>query len=159
MPLVKCRTLFNQTKFVPAESMVQRPSVYGVVVQDRQVLLAKAKTTQKYVLPGGGIERGETMEAALTREIREEAGIEVAVGEFLHFETDFFYYDPLQIAFHGFLFFYHCQPVTTALIPIDYPPEEDVIYARWIAIDQLTPDDFQARGERILGLIARSSGG
>ncbi len=155
MPLVKCRTLFNQTKFVPAETMVQRPSVYGVVVHDRRVLLAKAKTTQKYVLPGGGIEKGEATEAALSREIREEAGIEVTVGELLHFETDFFYYDPLEIAFHGFLFFYRCQPITTELIPIEYPPEEDVIYSRWIEIEQLTPDDFQARGERILDLIAR----
>ncbi len=106
MTLVKCRTLFNETRFVPADSLIQRPSVYGIVLHERRVLVAQARSTRKYVLPGGGIEKGEPVEAALRREVWEETGVEVEVGEFLHFETDLFYYDPLDLALHGFLFFY-----------------------------------------------------
>lgn len=155
MPLVKCRTLFNETKFVPAETMIHRPSVYGIVLHEHRVLLGKAKTTHKYVIPGGGIEKGEAIEDALRREVWEETGLMVEVGEFLHFETDFFYYDPWEMAFHGFLFFYHCTPVTTELSRVEYPPEEDLELARWVDLADLNPDSFQAHGERTIRLIER----
>lgn len=37
-----------------------------------------------WVLPGGGREEGESAEACVAREVREEAGIEVAVGPLLY---------------------------------------------------------------------------
>jgi 8-oxo-dGTP pyrophosphatase MutT (NUDIX family) len=153
MPLVKCRTLFNQTRLVLAESMIHRPSVYGVVVQDDRVLLAKAHYTQKYVLPGGGIDLGEAIDGALRREVREETGVEIEVGEFLHFQTDFFYYDPMALAIHGFLFFYRCTPLTAELNAPEYPPEEDLEFPAWVAIADLSAADFQAHGEITIQLI------
>jgi len=155
MALIKCRTVYNQTKYVPAETLIQRPSVYGVVLHERRILLGKARSTQKYVLPGGGIEKGEPVDAALKREVWEETGVEVEVGAFLHFETDLFYYDPFDLALHGFLFFYACKPITTALNPPEYPPEEDLMFPLWAEIEQLKVDDFQAHGDLYLRLIAQ----
>ncbi len=155
MTMIACRTLFNETRLVPAETLVQRPSVYGVVVDAGWVLLGKAKSTQKYVLPGGGIERGEGVEDALKREMWEETGLRVEVGEFLHFETDLFYYDPLDLAIHGFLFFYRCRALSTQLFPVDYPEIEDLERAEWVAAGELRAESFQAHGERTLRLIAR----
>ena len=37
-----------------------------------------------WVLPGGGREAGESAEACVAREVREEAGVEVAVGPMLY---------------------------------------------------------------------------
>ena len=51
MNYVTCRTLFNQTKLVPAESLIQRPSVYGVVLNGSQILLALARSTQNTCCP------------------------------------------------------------------------------------------------------------
>src|SRR5262249_1802671 len=140
---------------VPAESLIQRPSVYGIVLHESRVLLAKARSTQKYVLPGGGIEKGETVEAALKREMWEETGVEVEVGQFLHFETDFFYYDPLDLAFHAFLFFYVCKPHTLDLNPPEFPEIEDLEFPIWVEIADLTVDAFQGHGALTLELIAR----
>ena len=53
MALVKCRTFFNQEKWIPAESLVQRPSVYGLIIQKAQLLVVQVQHTQRYVLPGG----------------------------------------------------------------------------------------------------------
>jgi len=153
MTLVKCHTLFNETKLVPAETMIHRPSVYGVVLDGERVLLGKALTTQKYVLPGGGIELGELTEDALKREVWEETGLEVNVHEFLHFETDFFYYDPLDLAIHGFMFFYRCTPVTTELPVVEYPPEEDLELPAWVGVNELSAGSFQGHGELYLRLI------
>jgi 8-oxo-dGTP pyrophosphatase MutT (NUDIX family) len=155
MTLIQCRTLFNETKYVPAESLIQRPSVYGIVLHEGKILLGKARTTQKYVLPGGGIEKGEAVDAALKREVWEETGVEVEIGEFLHYETDLFYYDPLDMAFHGFLFFYACQPLSLALNPPEYPEIEDLLFPLWADIEQLSADAFQGHGEMTMGLIQR----
>jgi 8-oxo-dGTP pyrophosphatase MutT (NUDIX family) len=154
MPLVKCRTLFNKVKWVPHETMIQRPSVYGLVIHNQQLLVAKAHDTQKYVLPGGGIEKGEAIHAALIREIREETGIEVEVEDFLHFETDFFYYDPLDLAIHGFLFFYRCFPRSIELNTPDYPPDEGLEMPLWVEIASLEEDAFQTHGETIMKMLS-----
>jgi 8-oxo-dGTP pyrophosphatase MutT (NUDIX family) len=95
------------------------------------------------------------MHIALRREVREETGIEVEVGDFLHFQTDFFYYDPLELAFHGFLFYYQCKPLTTELNSPEYPPDEGLEFPLWANIDQLTADAFQTHGVVTMDLIAR----
>ena len=155
MTLVQCRTLFNQTKYVPAETLILRASVYGLVLHEHKILLGEARSTQKYVLPGGGIEKGEPVEDALKREVWEETGIEVEIGEFLHYQTDFFYYDPSDMAFHSFMFFYLCKPITLALNPPEYPPEEDLDFPLWADIEQLSVESFQGHGEMTMGLIQR----
>jgi 8-oxo-dGTP pyrophosphatase MutT (NUDIX family) len=155
MQLVKCRTLFNETKLVPADSLIQRPSVYGLIFNQHQILVARASHTQKFVLPGGGIEKGEDIKAALKREVIEETGVEVEVGEFLHFETDFFYYDPADLAIHGFLFFYHCMPLTTQLGTPTHAVEEGLDCPLWADINSLTPASFQAHGKITLDLVSR----
>ena len=55
-------------------------SVHGVIFsEDKQaVLLVKRKDVPVWVLPGGGIERGETAQQAMEREVEEETGYRVA---------------------------------------------------------------------------------
>lgn len=62
-----------------------RNSIKAVIIRDGRILLTVNKEGERvfYLLPGGGQEPGETMEAALIRECREEIGAGVAVGEFL----------------------------------------------------------------------------
>ncbi len=58
----------------------------AVIIDRGRVLLIRrgqAPDAGEWSIPGGGVELGETIEAALRREVREETGLEIVVGAFL----------------------------------------------------------------------------
>lgn len=62
--------------------------VVGAAIERDGTILAARRSAQmslpgKWEFPGGKVEAGETPEASLARELREELGIEVEVGEFV----------------------------------------------------------------------------
>ena len=57
-------------------------SIKGVLIHRDKVLLLKNER-EEWELPGGKLELGETPEDCLTREIEEETGLEITVGQIL----------------------------------------------------------------------------
>jgi 8-oxo-dGTP diphosphatase len=58
----------------------------AVVIHDGRVLLIRrghAPDAGEWSIPGGAVDLGESVEAALQREVREETGLDIAVGAFL----------------------------------------------------------------------------
>jgi nucleoside triphosphatase len=73
---------FNTTT---AKQVFPEPTV-GALIVDKQgkILLARShKWFDKYTLPGGHIEVGESMADAVRREVKEEVGLDVEVVEML----------------------------------------------------------------------------
>jgi len=70
--------------------MERRPrlAVDGIIVKDGKVLLIERDDGLGRALPGGMVEYGETTEDALKRELREETGLEVEVGELFGVYSD-----------------------------------------------------------------------
>lgn len=58
----------------------------GVLVKEDEILLVKQVLRERsnWNLPGGGLEVGETLEQCLVREMSEETGLDVEVGELLY---------------------------------------------------------------------------
>ena len=155
MWMVECITLDGRKKKVRNDRLVLRPAVYAVMVHHGKVLLVKLRHTGKYHLPGGGIGIGERIEDALRREIREETGIEVDIGELAHFEELFFYYDPSQTAYHGLYFYYLCRPKTIELLDDSQVDDDVAEQPRWVSIEGLRSQDFQVHGEIVLELCRK----
>jgi 8-oxo-dGTP diphosphatase len=76
----------------------------GVLEQDGKVLICRRRPDQphslKWEFPGGKLEAGESPETALIRELREELGIQAAVGaELMRYEFVYSGKKPILLIF------------------------------------------------------------
>jgi 8-oxo-dGTP diphosphatase len=62
-----------------------RVRVAALILLDGKVVLARHRFGDSvyHLLPGGGVNYGETLEHAILREVREETGLEVDLGQLL----------------------------------------------------------------------------
>ncbi|MFT4262417.1 MAG: NUDIX domain-containing protein [Nocardioides sp.] len=64
---------------------VQRVAAYAVVLRDGAILMSRLSdtltATPMWTLPGGGLDHGEDPRAAVVREVQEETGLDVVIGE------------------------------------------------------------------------------
>lgn len=148
--MIECVTFYGAVKKISKEQLSFRPSVYGVIENMGHLLVVKNRNTGKYTLPGGGVDVGEMMADALKREVQEETGISIAVGSFLEFSENFFYYDPEDLAFHGLCFFYRCKPLSFDLGPDEEIVDDEASEPNWFSIKDLRAEIFQHNGDLIL---------
>lgn len=125
-----------------------RPSCHAVVCDGRRVLLVKRGGNPfrgYWGLPGGAVELGETVAAALVREVREETGLEIAVGRFLD------YIDAINRDGTGrirYVIFFFAAEVTGGTLAA----ASDAAEAAWFEPDELGGLDVTPGAERILAL-------
>jgi 8-oxo-dGTP diphosphatase len=108
--------------------------VAAVIERDGRVLIAKRrkgdKLGGKWEFPGGKIDKGETPEDALKRELLEELGTEAIVGEFVC--SSRYDYDHLSVE----LLVYRTRQISGEVIPFVH----DEI--RWVRPEDLSEYDF-----------------
>lgn len=106
----------------------------ALLVNEKKILIAQRKSTDKlagmWEFPGGKLELGETLEECLKREMYEEFGIEVKVGEF--FEESTFHYEAGTIV----LYAYWCTWISGEMIAVDH---DDF---KWVTVDEMKNYDF-----------------
>jgi ADP-ribose pyrophosphatase YjhB (NUDIX family) len=93
----------------------ERPivGVGAVILRDGKVVLIKRRYEPlkgEWSLPGGGVEIGETLEAAVAREMLEETGLEVEVGPVIEVFDRIMRDDDQRVRYHYVLIDYLCWP-------------------------------------------------
>ena len=94
-------------------SYPQQPvvSVGAVIVDGGRVLLIKRGQPPlqgRWSLPGGVVEIGETLQAALAREVREETGLEIDVGPVVEVLDRIEREDDNRVEYHYVIIDYRC---------------------------------------------------
>jgi 8-oxo-dGTP diphosphatase len=109
-------------------------SVVAVIIDDEeQVLLTRRNIAPfhgLWVMPGGKIDLGEQIFKALHREVKEEVGLEVEIGELIGV---FEHLTPGEENDHFIILYYRCRPL---YCKIDHNHAE-VAEARWVPRGEL----------------------
>lgn len=105
---VICLDVQGNTYQIPVADLQWRPSAYGIVIKDGKVLMSK-QFGDSYDLPGGGVDLGEDLKAAVIREIKEETGIDVIDPRNLGVENSYFHSaHGNKKSYHSILVYYSC---------------------------------------------------
>ena len=89
--------------------------VGGIVFKGNRVLLARRNQEPgkgQWSLPGGMVELGETLEQALVREIREEAGIDIKIGGLARLLDRIIHDDGQRVQYHYVIVDYWAEMVS-----------------------------------------------
>lgn len=134
---VICEDIDGKTHKVSVDKLTFRPAVYGVIIKDKKILLSKQ--WDGYDFPGGGIDLGEETDKALMREIKEETGLDVEIGQILYCDNSFFKLPFKGNFVHSIHMYYECH-VIGGKISIEFLDEQEKKYAseaEWVSLDKI----------------------
>lgn len=121
--------------------------VGGVVIRDGKVLLirrGKPPLYGRWVVPGGTVELGESLEQALVREMREETGLEVVPLEILTV-FDRIERDGDRVVYHYVIVDYLCRWLGGEALAAS-----DALEAAWAALDDLPRFDLPEKALEVV---------
>lgn len=135
-----------------------RLRVSALCIRDGHVLLVEHKSfapedpllpTSYWILPGGVVERGETLDEAVKREMMEETGLECSVGSLLFIKELLYPYPGLDeqgSIHHSVSLGFYCTVTGGEMITgkdPEYPDDEQVILqVNWLPLNTLQQYDL-----------------
>jgi len=112
----------------------------GVIVikEDKILLIHRFKDGRDFwVIPGGSVEKGESLEEAGKREIGEETGLEVSIGEKLwDYENDY-YGDGIRKEYYFMASKVSDGELKFTGEELNWAPKEDKYQPEWVELDKI----------------------
>lgn len=122
---------------LPIDDALFNYRVAGVAILNGKVLLHKTPSDNFWSLPGGRAELFEFSKDTLIREMEEETGMNVQVGEMLWVSENFFRYNDKKHHEIGFYFKMNIADLTSQDDFLGTEGQEELLF-KWININELT---------------------
>ena len=122
--------------------------VGGVIVDGERVLLvrrAHPPLMGEWSLPGGRVEIGETLEAAVVREVNEETGLVVSVGPLIEAFERIELADDGRVVYHFVVLDYLCRAQSGSVAP-----GSDVTDAQWVLSSHLDRFKLTVKARQVI---------
>lgn len=131
-------------------SFPERPivGVGAVIVDDDRVLLVKRAHEPlkgEWSLPGGAVEVGETLAEAVSREVREETGLQVEIGPVVEVIDRVHRAPDGRVEFHFVIVDYLCAAIGGHL-----GASSDAADVRWTSFDDLASYKLTPQAETVI---------
>ncbi|CAG5071392.1 hypothetical protein DYBT9623_03422 [Dyadobacter sp. CECT 9623] len=110
--------------------------VAGVAVLNGKLLLHKTPSDKFWSLPGGRAEIFEFSNDTLAREMQEETGLKVAVGELIWISENFFVYNGTRYHELGFYYLMEIQGLTDQSDFVGAEGQDELLF-KWIDVEEL----------------------
>lgn len=123
-----------------------RNSAKALILKDQHVLLTKKQDGAGiyYIFPGGGQEKGETLEQAAKRECLEELDVKVLVQELTYIREYIgknHEFAEIDEEVHQVEFYFRCEIQETSIHGQPIQPDTDQIGIEWLPLEHLA--DFR----------------
>ena len=135
--------------------------VYGIIINEKnEILVADERRfeTSFTKFPGGGLEFGEGLKDGITRELKEELGLNAEIGE-LFYVNDFFQESALRDTDQLLSFYYRINKIDYSSIVVsnhEVPLKEDGEKFRWIPLTELKAEMFTFPIDKVVaGMLLR----
>ncbi len=140
--------MVNDSREYPARPIV---GVGAIVRKDDSVLLVqrgRSPLLGEWSLPGGALELGESLRDAAAREVLEECGIEIQVGDVADIGEWIFRDDSGKLQYH-----YVLIDFAATYLRGDLSATSDVTDARWVKVSDLGEFGLNDKTRQVIGKI------
>ncbi|WP_420629384.1 NUDIX domain-containing protein [Candidatus Leptofilum sp.] len=140
MATIVCYDIYGNAVPVAAESITFRPAVYGIYIENSQILLQKQPETGLWHPPGTMLTASDTPTQVIRQYFRQLVGLTPAIGSLLFVEDQYFL-DEARRAWKLSAMYYGLErPLTTATALIE---TDETNPTEWIPLANLQRDQFQ----------------
>lgn len=154
MAIIKCFDKKGGVHEVEESECIFRKSVYGCYINSGRVLMIKELHVGRWELPGGGVDKGESDEEALLREVKEETGLTAKkVVKQIHSDKSYYFDLGTNRAFDSERSWYEVEVDEDGELLVD-GNGHDVAGAKFIKLDQIEDSNI---GEQDLKVIKMQS--
>lgn len=152
--VIYCCDDYGQLFAVPPADLLFSPAVYGIFMENKQVLLQSNRDTGRKHLPGGLVDRLQAPEQAMRQYFREATGM-MPVIQSLIMVDDRYYYDGESGYRLSVLYYLLEQPGSGRLTNlIDFGNEAR---PEWVSLSELQRQDMQFGYDAIQNVLLHNS--